>query len=337
MIHRTIPTWQAKSWQEELSQLITDPKTLFEVLELPESMLDAAYQAHKAFPIRTTFSYTQNINKGDIHDPLLRQILPIGEELEHVEGYSNDPVGEEHTTVAPGVVHKYHGRVLLIGATQCAINCRYCFRRAFDYSANNPSRAQWQLSLQYIENDPSIEEVILSGGDPLAQSDAQISWLISQLDQISHLRRLRIHTRLPVVLPSRITQNFCRILNNSRLEKVLVIHCNHPRELSSQVSESLEKLAQEGVTLLNQSVLLKGVNDNTDTLKKLSKELFRYRVLPYYLHLLDKVHGAAHFSVSTNTATEVYQNLIAELPGYLVPKLVQEIAGEKSKTLITLT
>lgn len=337
MIHRTIPTWQAKSWQEELSQLITDPKTLFDMLELPESMLESAHQAHKAFPIRTTFSYAQNITKGDIHDPLLRQILPIGEEMELVEGYSNDPVGEEQTTVAPGVVHKYQGRVLLIGATQCAINCRYCFRRAFDYSTNNPSREQWKLSLQYIEKDPSIEEVILSGGDPLAQSDAQISWLISQLDQIPHLQRLRIHTRLPVVLPSRITESFCRILSDSRLEKVMVIHCNHHRELSNQVSESLENLVERGVTLLNQSVLLKGVNDNTDTLKKLSKELFRYRVLPYYLHLLDKVHGAAHFSVSTKAATEIYQNLIAELPGYLVPKLVQEIAGEKSKTLITLT
>lgn len=332
MIQRTIPTWQSLSWQEELSSLITDPAQLITQLELPESLLEQATLANSLFPLRATSSYVARIQKGDINDPLLRQILPIGAERSSPAGYSADPLEEEAFNPAPGVIHKYHGRLLLVSASQCAINCRYCFRRHFDYQANTPSRAQWQESLAYIRSNPSIDEVILSGGDPLAVSDKQLAWLVEQIESIPHVARLRIHSRLPIVLPNRITSDLVNCLKNSRLQCVMVVHSNHPNEIDQQVEKQLQQLRTAEITLLNQSVLLKGVNDSASCLVSLSKRLFQCGILPYYLHLLDKVAGASHFDVSGTQALALHKELLATLPGYLVPKLVREVPHATSKT-----
>lgn len=335
MIQRTIPTWQSLSWQEELSSLITSPSQLLSLLELPETLLEAAEQANQLFPLRVTQSYLSRMRKGDINDPLLKQVLPLEAELETAQGYTADPLEEQSFNPATGVIHKYHGRVLLVSASQCAINCRYCFRRHFDYQANTPNRAQWQEALNYIHQTPSIDEVILSGGDPLAISDKQLCWLIEQIEAIPHIARLRIHTRLPVVLPSRITDLLCQSLQKSPLQCVVVVHVNHPSELDSQVENQLNRLRTAGITLLNQSVLLKGVNDSASCLVSLSKRLFQCGILPYYLHLLDKVTGASHFDVDETAALAIHNELLATLPGYLVPKLVKEVPHAPSKTPVT--
>ncbi len=332
MIPRTLPTWQLKSWQDELSQLIQSPEDLFARLNLDPQHLAAAQRAAQLFPLRVTDSFVRRMQPGNLDDPLLRQVLPLGCEFDEAIGYSNDPLGEAQTNPVPGIVHKYHGRVLLIAATHCAIHCRYCFRRHFPYAQNHLSREQWAASLDYVRCDTSISEVILSGGDPLAQGDKQLAWLIEQLEAIPHLQRLRIHSRLPVVLPSRITPELVSLLSHSRLQPVLVIHCNHPQEVDEEVLAALQELKHAGLTLLNQCVLLRGVNDELATLVALSESLFRAQVLPYYVHLLDKVQGAAHFAVTEDRARELHQGMLAKLPGYLVPRFVKEISQEASKT-----
>ncbi|VUD51678.1 L-lysine 2,3-aminomutase [Thalassocella blandensis] len=334
MIPRTITTWQSLSWQEELSQLITDPETLLDLVQLDKTLLPQAKKAAELFPLRTTPSFARRIRPGDINDPLLRQILPIDQELHSPMEYSTDPLAEVHSTVAKGLIHKYEGRVLLVAASQCAINCRYCFRRHFDYAGNTPSRGEWQAALTYIQQNDSIEEVILSGGDPLAISDKQIQWLISEICQIPHITRLRIHTRLPIVLPSRMTSGLLDILSQHRLQSVLVVHCNHAQEIDEEVSNALQAIAQAGITLLNQTVLLRGINDDANSLTTLSKRLFSARALPYYLHLLDKVNGASHFNVEESDAIDLHRQLLASLPGYLVPKLVKEVPDKPSKVPI---
>lgn len=332
MIPRTIPTCEPKSWQEELSNLITDPEELFALLRIDRRHLPAAQKAHKLFPLRVTRSYAARIKPGDLNDPLLRQILPIDHESLEVAGFSDDPLQEAEANPCPGIVHKYSGRVLLISATQCAINCRYCFRRHFDYSANTLSKRQMTEALNYIRRDEKLEEVILSGGDPLASSDKQLSWLIDEIELIPHVERLRIHSRLPIVAPSRITPELVARLKVSHLNVILVIHSNHERELDDEVMESLTTLKEAGIMLLNQSVLLKGVNDDAHSLVSLSKRLFKAQVLPYYLHVLDKVQGAAHFYVDETRAKSIQKTLLSSLPGYLVPKLVREDPQATSKT-----
>lgn len=334
MIQRTIPTWQSISWQEELSSLITDPAELLDRLELPKSLLESAQKANKLFPLRVTQSYASRIKPGDIDDPLLKQVLPLGAELTSPASYTADPLAEQSFNPAPGVIHKYHGRVLLISASQCAINCRYCFRRHFDYQANTPSRAEWQEALRYIADNESIDEVILSGGDPLAVSDKQMQWLVDQIAAIPHVTRLRIHTRLPVVLPNRITSELVDTLVKTRLQCVIVVHVNHAAEIDEHVHNRLKILKKANITLLNQSVLLKGVNDSASCLVSLSKRLFSCGILPYYLHLLDKVTGAAHFDVDEASAIALHNHLLAALPGYLVPKLVREVPNAASKTAV---
>lgn len=334
MIPRTLPTWHIKSWQEELSQLIQTPEALFDRLQLDVALLPQARLAAAAFPLRVTESFVRRMEPGNLEDPLLKQVLPLGVELAVQADYSTDPLDERSTNLVPGIVHKYHGRVLLIAASHCAINCRYCFRRHFPYNNNNLGRKQWQSSLDYIRADVSLTEVILSGGDPLAQGDKQLAWLIEQIAAIPHVQRLRIHSRLPVVLPNRITPELVALFSQTRLRPVLVIHCNHAQELDDEVREALQRLAQAGVQLLNQAVLLKGINDSLEPLEALSHALFEARVLPYYVHLLDKVQGAAHFAVPAEMARQLQQAMWARLPGYLVPKFVQEIAGASSKTAL---
>lgn len=332
MIPRTIATWHIKSWQEELSQLVRDPAVLIERLQLDPALLPAARAAAKLFPLRVTESYLRRIKTGDPDDPLLRQVLPLDAELRSPEDYSTDPLDEANVNPVPGLVHKYAGRVLLVASGACAINCRYCFRRHFPYEANNPGREQWQAALAYIRDDPSLSEVILSGGDPLAVSDKQFAWLVAQLEAIDHIERLRIHSRLPIVLPNRVSPELTHTLKTSRFDKVFVVHVNHPQELNSEVAESFARLKETGITLLNQSVLLAGVNDDEQILVSLSRRLFSLGVLPYYLHLLDKVSGAAHFAVTDIKARVIQRKLIESLPGYLVPKMVREEAGALSKT-----
>ncbi|MFL0810427.1 MAG: EF-P beta-lysylation protein EpmB [Agarilytica sp.] len=334
MIPRTIATWQSKSWQEELATLVKEPETLFELLELPETHLSAAKHAHALFPLRSTRAYLSRIKPGDLNDPLLKQILPMGLECHEQEGFVTDPLHEAEQNPVPGLIHKYQGRVLLISSHQCAINCRYCFRRHFDYQGQRHDKDAWQHSLDYIANDNSISEAILSGGDPLSISDKALNAQISDLAQIPHLKRLRVHSRLPIVAPSRITPELLRMLSESRLHSVLVIHCNHPQEIDQEVRDALCCVRENGITLLNQSVLLKGINDDANTLEQLSETLFECGVLPYYLHLVDKVSGVAHFHVNEDKARSLHKALLATLPGYLVPKLVKELPHAPSKTPI---
>jgi len=322
-----LPLTELSTWQEELSSLVTSPDELVSYLQLDEKYLEPAKQAAALFPLRTTRSYLARIEKNTPDDPLLRQILPLGEELHEESGYSHDPLGEEQANKAPGLIHKYKGRVLFVLSPQCAINCRYCFRRFFDYNANTPSRSQWQQALAYVRENNSIEEVILSGGDPLSTSDKQLAWLCEELNNIPHLERLRIHSRLPIVLPQRINKALINILKSCRLQSTMVIHCNHSQEINTEVEEALWRLRDARITTLNQSVLLKEVNDSASVLITLSKKLFANGVLPYYLHQLDKVSGAAHFAVNENATNALQRALLEELPGYLVPKFVREIAG----------
>jgi EF-P beta-lysylation protein EpmB len=332
MIPRTVPTWQITSWQDELKDLIQDPKALIDQLQLDPRWLEPAEQAHRLFPLRATRSFVSRIQKGDPEDPLLLQIMPLGAELLLQPGYERDPLQEQEFNPVPGLVHKYSSRVLLIAATQCAINCRYCFRRHFPYQDHQLTRPEWQQALDYVRQAPDVNEVILSGGDPLSLSDRQLDWLVQAIADIPHITRVRIHSRYPVILPSRITDGLVTALTATRLKPVLVIHCNHPQEIDTSVREALIPLVKNHVTLLNQTVLLKKINDNSTILATLSETLFAAGVMPYYLHLLDKVEGAAHFAVDDGQARTLYGELLTLLPGYLVPKLVRETPHQASKT-----
>ncbi|MDT8398669.1 MAG: EF-P beta-lysylation protein EpmB [Pseudomonadales bacterium] len=323
-------------WQEVLSDLLTDPLELLRLLDLNADMCGLSLDAVRNFPLRVPRPYLARIKPGDPHDPLLRQVLPVTTEMLPSPGFSLDPLGESLVNPQQGLLHKYHGRALLIVTSSCAIHCRYCFRRHFPYDDNNPGRRQWRQALEYLAADDSIEEIILSGGDPLAASDRHLQWLVGELEDIRHLRRLRIHTRLPIMIPQRITPELGAWLSASRLQKVVVIHCNHANELDDAVTRACSRLRDSGATLLNQSVLLKGINDSTEALITLSESLMAAGVLPYYLHLLDKVQGAVHFDVSEARARELIRALQTRLPGYLVPRLVREIAGNPSKTPVNI-
>lgn len=334
MSSSTIPLSPLVTWQEQLANLLTSAEELCRLLQLPPEYLQPAIRAAQQFPLRVPHPYLQRIKKGDPADPLLRQILPLGEELDFTEGFSHDPLQERSSNPVPGVIHKYHGRVLFIGANQCAIHCRYCFRRHFDYQLNTPSRAQWYGAVNYVRERTEIDEVILSGGDPLSISDKQFSWLLKQIEDIPHVDRIRIHTRLPIVVPSRVTDELLNALTFNTKKTVFVVHCNHPQEIDADVEFALNQLKNTGTTLLNQTVLLKNVNDSAITISALSKKLFQCGVLPYYLHLLDRVAGTAHFEVSEPDARTLHASLQSRLPGYLVPKMVREEPGAKQKSLI---
>ncbi len=323
-------------WQQELRTAFTNISDLLFYLHLDSADLSLQYQASKNFPLLATKSYVDRIKKSDWADPLLRQILPLADELKQHPDFINDPVGDSQASVMPGLLHKYHGRVLLVTTGACAIHCRYCFRRAFPYSDNSAHRSQITAIIDYLTNNPGITEVILSGGDPLTLSDAKFQHLISTLSDIQHIDRIRIHSRIPVVLPSRITDKFLDTLASSDKKIIMVIHANHPNELNHEVEKGLLKMKQLGITLLNQTVLLQGVNDDPVILTQLSFRLFDCHTLPYYLHLLDKVSGAQHFDINNPTVKILYEQLQATLPGYLVPKLVREESGEAYKTPIQI-
>ncbi|WP_029408067.1 EF-P beta-lysylation protein EpmB [Thiomicrorhabdus sp. Milos-T2] len=287
-----------------------------------------------AFPLKVPTDFLQQIQQGDENDPLLKQVLPVKEELIVSEGFKQDPVGDLLKNPTPSLIHKYHGRVLLIASPKCDIHCRYCFRRHFPYQEHSNQR-HWQTSIQTITKDESIHEVILSGGDPMSLQENRLISLIEDIEKIPHIKTLRIHSRTPIVAPSKAPQNL--LLNwaqKTRLNKVLVVHCNHKNELSSKTAELLSLYKNSGFHLLNQSVLLKEINDDAKTLTALSHALFEQGVMPYYLHQLDKVEGASHFEVSDKKALEIMTEIRQKLPGYLVPKLVREIAGEANKTAL---
>ncbi|OUS27987.1 EF-P beta-lysylation protein EpmB [Thalassotalea sp. 42_200_T64] len=324
------------SWQQELANVVTCPKELLSLLNIDEDKYRAHFAARKLFPVRVPHPFIKKMQLGNFNDPLLQQVMPLSAEQQDVPGFITDPL-EEHDTVAEGLLHKYKHRVLMIVKSGCAVNCRYCFRRHFPYEDNSPNKLRWQSALDYITEHVEINEVIFSGGDPLMAKDEHLAWLLMQLEQIEHIKRVRIHTRLPVVIPQRITAELVNTLSQSRLQVVMVFHINHPNEIDQPFELAIQPLREKRIALFNQSVLLKNINDDSEILCALSERLFAMGILPYYLHLLDPVAGAAHFDVNVKAASIIANNMMATLPGFLMPKLVQEIAGEANKTPINLS
>ena len=328
---------ESRTWQQELAEAITSPEELAAALGLDPRTVGSAHIASQPFRLRVPRSFVDRMRRGDLGDPLLRQVLPVAAELTEDSGYLADPVGEHAALRAPGLLQKYRGRALLITTATCAVHCRYCFRREFPYAQQSGDAPRWSEALAEIAADPSLEEIILSGGDPLSLSNARLESLTRALAAIPHVRRIRVHTRQPVVLPSRVDEGLLQWLRTSTLPIVVVLHINHPNELDTELAAACAKLRATGVTLLNQSVLLAGVNDDAEVLSELSLRLFDAGVLPYYLHVLDRVRGAAHFAVADERAQTLAGQLAARLPGYLVPRLVREVPGTPAKVSLGAT
>jgi EF-P beta-lysylation protein EpmB len=331
MIPEPVAIRQSPPWQRELAQAVTDPAELLTLVGLGPEWLPAARAAAHLFPLKVPRGFVARMRHGDPNDPLLRQVLPLAAERESVPGFTADPVGDRAAMAAPGVLHKYHGRVLLTATGACAVHCRYCFRRHYPYGEANASADDWEGALAYLAGDTSVSEVILSGGDPLTLSDRRLARFVAGLERLVHVSRLRIHTRLPIVLPVRVDESLLDWMSATRKKVIVVVHANHPNELNAEVRAGLARLRQIGVELLNQSVLLSGVNDSVDVLARLSQALIEAGVLPYYLHLLDRVDGAAHFEVPATRARGLLAELTVQLPGYLVPRMVREVAGAPAK------
>lgn len=322
----------SKAWRLALREAVRSPIELLRLLGLPTELLPGADAAARHFSLLVPRGYAARMRYADPHDPLLRQVLPLELEMDDQPGFVTDPVGDMAALTAPGLIHKYSGRALIITTGACAIHCRYCFRRHYPYADASAARKHWESVSETLGHHPEIDEIILSGGDPLTLDDDKLSSMVSMLEDIPQLKRLRLHTRLPVVLPERVDENLTTWIKYTRLSTICVIHANHANELDQSVEDALKELHDAGVTLLNQSVLLRGVNDDVETLAQLSTRLFECHTLPYYLHMLDPVAGAAHFEVPQMTAATLMQQLRARLPGYLVPRLVREEAGRPSKT-----
>ncbi|MDX3932762.1 MAG: EF-P beta-lysylation protein EpmB [Stenotrophomonas sp.] len=318
-------------WQQLWRQAIRDPAELLSRLGLEPAALGVSEAALQQFAQRVPEGFVARMRHGDPHDPLLRQVLPIDAEMRQVPGFSLDAVGDGAAKKATGVIQKYRGRALLVTTGSCAINCRYCFRRHFDYGTENAAKGGWQDAVRAIAEDPGIDEVILSGGDPLSLATHKLVELTDALRAIPHLRRLRIHSRLPVVLPERVDEDLLAWLGSLPWPLAFVIHANHANEFDASVDAALARLRAAGAQLLNQAVLLRGVNDSEDALAALSERSFAAGVMPYYLYQLDRVEGVAHFEVDDATAKALIAALTARLSGYLVPKLVRELPGDPSK------
>lgn len=325
------PRTAPRRWPAALKAAVRDPVELCRLLDLPASFHAPARQAARLFPVFVSREYLARIPPRDPYHPLLRQVLPLSDELASDPEYTPDPVGDRAATRHPGLLQKYAGRALLVTTPACAIHCRYCFRRHFAYQGTPRSPEAWTTVWACLAADPTIQEVVLSGGDPLTLPDAQLAALRQQLERIPHLRRWRLHTRLPIAIPQRVTDQLVTLLRQSRLAPWVVIHANHPAELDEAVGDAVQRLVDAGIPVLNQSVLLRGVNDSTETLAALSQRLLDLRVIPYYLHQLDRVSGAAHFWVPVDRGQALIAALRARLPGYAVPRYVREIPGEPSK------
>ena len=332
----TLNTPSREDWLSQLADVVTDPDELLRLLNVDaDEKLLAGRDAKRLFPLRVPRAFIARMEKGNPNDPLLRQVLTAQDEFITAPGFSTDPLEEQHSVV-PGLLHKYRNRALLLVKGGCAVNCRYCFRRHFPYAENQGNKRNWQAALDYIAQHPELDEIIFSGGDPLMAKDHELEWLITHLEALAHVKRLRIHSRLPIVIPARITDALVTRFAQSRLQILLVNHINHAREIDDEFRAAMARLRQAGVTLLNQSVLLRGVNNNAQTLADLSNALFDAGVMPYYLHVLDKVQGAAHFLVSDDEARTIMRELLTLISGYMVPKLAREIGGEPSKTPLDL-
>lgn len=340
MIHlSTIPVEnkaQYGSWQSQLSQCKISTADLLNKLGLNDHPL-VNEEAERLFELRVPPRYLASIRSNDPNDPLLLQVLPQNREFKQVDGFNDSPLNEEEYSPVKGLLHKYNNRVLLMSSTVCAINCRYCFRRNFPYDAHRQSKNEWRKVFNYIEEHKELDEVILSGGEPLIHNNDHLAWLINNIADIKHIQRIRIHSRMVVSIPERIDQELLKIFSDCNKQLILVTHCNHPNELDSQLRPCFTALKQAGVTLLNQAVLLKDVNNHAETLTNLSLALFDLGILPYYLFMYDRVSGAAHFEVSEREAFKLYKQLLGALPGYLVPRLSQEIPGQNSKSLATFS
>jgi EF-P beta-lysylation protein EpmB len=317
-------------WRQLWRDAITDGRELLDLLQLGH-LADRLPAADAGFALRVPRGFAARMRQGDAHDPLLLQVLPQLAELDRVPGFVEDAVGDMAAREAQGVLHKYQGRALLIASGSCAINCRYCFRRHFPYGDEMAAAGQWRQALEHVRQDSSITELILSGGDPLSLATSKLEELSEGLADLPHVTRLRIHTRLPVVLPERVDGPFVEWLRSLPHQKVVVLHANHANEFDADVDAACTRLREAGATLLNQSVLLRGINDDANALIALSERLFAAGVLPYYLHQLDRVQGAAHFEVDDTRAQSLIASMRNQLPGYLVPKLVREVGGDPSK------
>ncbi|SBL85641.1 putative lysine aminomutase [Klebsiella oxytoca] len=332
----TLNTPSREDWLTQLADVVTSPDELLQLLNVDaDANLLAGRDAKRLFALRVPRAFIARMEPGNPNDPLLRQVFTSQEEFIHAPGYSTDPLEEQHSVV-PGLLHKYSNRALLLVKGGCAVNCRYCFRRHFPYAENQGTKRNWQKAMEYIAAHPELDEIIFSGGDPLMAKDHELDWLLTQLESIPHIKRLRIHSRLPIVIPARITDTLVARISASSLQVLLVNHINHANEIDTAFRRAMKSLRMAGVTLLNQSVLLRGVNDNARTLADLSNALFDAGVMPYYLHVLDRVQGAAHFMVSDEEARAIMRELLTLVSGYLVPKLAREIGGEPSKTPLDL-
>lgn len=318
-------------WKRLWRDAVRDPTELLALVGLSGRVPEVSIQAAAEFPLRVPRGFVARMRPGDPHDPLLRQVLPLDEELRPLPGFGLDAVGDAAAKAGRGLIHKYRGRALLIATGSCAVHCRYCFRRHFPYAEETAAAEGWREAVAAIAADPSIEEAILSGGDPLSLATPKLAELTERLARVPHVRRLRIHTRLPVVLPERVDTELLAWLRGLPRPVAVVIHANHAQEFDASVDAAMARLREAGATLLNQAVLLRGVNDDVETLAALSERGFDAGVLPYYLHQLDRVRGAAHFEVSDDRARALHRALSARLSGYLVPKLVREVAGDPGK------
>ncbi|QDT75935.1 EF-P beta-lysylation protein EpmB [Lacipirellula limnantheis] len=321
-------------WQRELRDSIRDPRRLAELLGLPAELAVRARAGASDFPVFVPPSYLRRIEPGNPSDPLLLQVWPAAAEADAPHGFTDDPVEDASFALRPGLLQKYAGRALMVVTGACAIHCRYCFRRHFPYHQAPPSEPVWDAAIDALGDDPAIEEIILSGGDPLTVTDARLARLAEQFAAVPHLRRLRIHTRLPVMIPSRVNDELLNWITGTRLTSVMVIHANHAQELDEEVAAALRRLTTAGVLLLNQAVLLRGVNDTVDAQAELNSRLIDLGVTPYYLHQLDRVRGAAHFEVSVERGREIIAELRRRLPGYAVPQYVQEQPGAAHKMVL---
>ena len=318
-------------WQQALREAVRDPRELLDLLGLDRLAPRLSDEAMVQFPLRVPRGFVARMRRGDPSDPLLRQVLPLDDEMRPMPGFGLDAVGDGAAKTAPGVIQKYRGRALLVATGSCVIHCRYCFRRHFPYAEETAARDGWREAVDLIRQDASIEEVLLSGGDPLSLSNGKLAELTGALADIPHLRRLRIHSRLPIVVPERVDDGLMGWLTALPWPVTLVVHANHANEFDGTVDAALGRLRAAGVHLLNQAVLLRGVNDSVDALAALSERGFRAGVLPYFLHQLDRVAGVAHFEVDDAHARALHAGLAARLSGYLVPRLVREIPGDTGK------
>lgn len=320
-----------EDWKSVMRQAVRSAEELFSELDLDPADLPSAVRAAGDFPVVVPRPYLNRIERGNPQDPLLLQVLPAAEELLPAPGFVADPLEESRFSPAPGMLQKYSGRALLVLTGTCAVHCRYCFRRSFPYDERPRNWSDWEPALQRIEEESTLREVLLSGGDPLSLVDETLERFFARLDAIEHLERIRLHTRLPIVVPQRVTERLLSLLRSMRARPIVVVHANHPRELDDETLEALSRLRKTGAIVLNQSVLLRGVNDDADVLAALSERLLQAGALPYYLHQMDRVAGAAHFEVSIERGKELHRELLARLPGYAVPRYVRETPGEASK------